>query len=354
MRRHSLLVIVSAVVLLLIAADGLRSQIRARVDLVVVPVSVRDSNGFLVTDLEREDFTVLEDDKPQTITNFSLDPQPLSAVVVIDDGISGLALKRLVPLLPSIAAAFSPDDEMASFRYDHVVWKLSDFTSDREQLEKSFGDLIRIAETRPDEPEPPPLIAKVEEKTPGWVRAIAGLFTIGSNGPPQPIPSATTQPRAAPGSRTMHTAIYEAADALQGRPEERRKIIMLISDGAVSEPQSSPHSFNRNIDLLVRNQIQVFSVYTLANLLDSSFGMLNSYAQATGGDVYGGRSESDMQFALSRITEQARSQYVLGYVSSNSAPPQGVYRKIEVRSGDADQKRKVVHRQGYMQYPIPR
>src|SRR5687767_13544823 len=98
-----------AVLLLLVFATTLRSQIRARVDLVVVPVSVRDGNGFLVTGLERDDFSVFEDGKPQEITNFSIDAQPLSAAIVIDDGISGMALKRLVPLVPAIAGAFAPD-----------------------------------------------------------------------------------------------------------------------------------------------------------------------------------------------------------------------------------------------------
>ena len=64
-------------VFLLTAALELVSQdrqIRTRVDLVVVPVSVRDNNGSLVTGLDQEDFTVLEDGKPQ-----ALDPWQRSA-----------------------------------------------------------------------------------------------------------------------------------------------------------------------------------------------------------------------------------------------------------------------------------
>ena len=358
MRWKSFLVLAPALLLLLVSTDTLRSQIRSRVDLVVVPVSVRDNNGFLITGLERDDFTVLEDGKPQTIANFSMDALPLSAAIVIDDGISGNALKRLVPLLPAVTGAFVPDDEMTSFRYDHFVWRLSEFTNDREQIEQSFSELAKIAEARPDEPEPPAAIAKIERKTPGWVRAIAGLFSLGSIGAPSSLPS-TPAPKSARATRIMHSAVYEAAIALQDRAEDHRRIILLISDGVVSEPQISVvpgrtlHSFDRNVDLLLKNEIQVYSVYTLADLLETSSGMLDSYAKATGGDVYGGRSESDMEFALSRLVDQARTQYVLGYVSSNTPPPQGAYRKIEVKSGTPDQKRIVVHRKGYIQYPIP-
>jgi hypothetical protein len=61
-----------------------------------------------------------------------------------------------------------------------------------------------------------------------------------------------------------------------------------------------------------------------------------------------------MDFAFRRIAEQARTQFVLGYVSNNVAATLGVYRTIVVKSGDPDQKRKVNHRTGYIQYPIPR
>jgi VWFA-related protein len=358
MRRKPFIILTLAVLLLFVAAGTLRSQFRARVDLVVVPASVRDNNGVLITGLGRDDFRVLEDGKPQGITDFSLDAQPLSVAILIDDGISGSALRRVVSLLPSIPAPFKPEDEMTSYRYDHIVWKLSDFTSDHKKIETSFRELIQMADNRPEEPEPPALIDKIEKKTPGWLRALAGIFTVGSNGAPSSLPTAPA-PRPARASRTMHSAVYEALVALQNRPAEHRKIILLISDGAVSEPQTSVipgktlNSFDKNVDLLLKSRIQVYSVYTLGTLLNTSAGMLDSYARATGGDVYGGRSASDMKFAFSRIAEQARTQYILGYISSNTAPPQGVYRKIEVKSGDPDQKRTVIHRQGYIQYPIP-
>jgi hypothetical protein len=215
-----------------------------------------------------------------------------------------------------------------------------------------------MADNRPEEPEPPAVVDKIEKNTPGWLRAIAGIFSVGSNGAPGSLPTARA-PSPRPASRTMHSAIYEAVAALQSRPTDRRKIILLISDGAVSEPKTSVipgktlNSFDKNLELLLKNRIQVYSVYTPGTLLNTTAGILDSYARATGGDVYGGRSPSDMKFAFSRIAEQARTQYVLGYISSNTAPPQGIYRKIEVKSGDPDQKRTVIHRQGYIQYPIP-
>ena len=101
-------------------------------DLVVVPVAVRDGSRS-VYGLTKEDFTVLEDNIPQTISNFSADPQPLSAAILLDTGMGGIALRRLGSLFIAITDGFSEFDEMAAFRYDHLVFQLSDFTNDHEK-----------------------------------------------------------------------------------------------------------------------------------------------------------------------------------------------------------------------------
>src|SRR5215475_12088285 len=58
--------------------------IRNTVELVVVPVTVKDGKGQLVSDLRRDEFRVLEDGVEQRISLFSVDPFPLSAVVAFD------------------------------------------------------------------------------------------------------------------------------------------------------------------------------------------------------------------------------------------------------------------------------
>ena len=49
-------------------------------DLVLVNVVARDKKGNLVTDLKREDFTVLEDNKPQQLKNFDLENTELAVL----------------------------------------------------------------------------------------------------------------------------------------------------------------------------------------------------------------------------------------------------------------------------------
>jgi VWFA-related protein len=342
-RRTSLLTL-SAIAVLMASTTSVWSQFRGGVELVVVPVNVRDASGKMLTGLTKEDFRVTEDGVPQTVSNFSIDPAPLSCAIVVDDGMGGDALRRLVPLMEVLTSGFSPEDEMVAFRYDHFVWKLSDFTADPKVIQKSFSELAKIAETRPAQGEPGDAAAA----GPGWLSAIAGRVTIGTNGAPNPIPTAADRPKPPPTSRVLHNALFEAANALKSRPASRRRMILLISDGQATITGNT-QNLEKNVDLLLENNIQVYSVATDFALREGPLGLLNVYGAATGGDVYNGGSTSDMETAFTKITEQARNQYVLGYVSSNEPRRSNVTRSIQVQTRTPGQK--VTHRKSYVQYP---
>jgi len=340
------------------AAGYVWGQIRARVDLVVVPVSVRDAQGNLITGLKKEDFIILEDGKPQTISSFDVEPQPLSAAIVVDDGVSGDKLNRLFPLfgeslLLTLTSGFGPEDEMAAYRYDHFVEKLCGFTSDHEAIQKSFDVLRTIAATRPDEP--PDMLG---EHGPKILRSLLNILGNGANGggaanggkPPDPTSVDAHKSSARPSSRVMHDAIWQAAMELKDRSvtdgPHRRKIIFLISDGEVRG--ANVHKFEDTTDLLMRNEIQVYGV-SVNFATFGSFGALSTYATATGGDVFPGTSARSMEAAFGRVTEQARNQYELAYFSGNRAGSTEVFRTIDVETRFPGQM--VTHRKGYVQVP---
>lgn len=344
MRRNTALLILLATTIL-ISTGVVWGQLRAGVQPVVLPVNVRDSDGRLVTGLAKEDFKVIEDGVPQTVSNFSIDPVPLSAAIVVDDGMGGEALRRLVPLLEVMTSGFASEDEMVSFRYDHFVMQLSDFTSDPRVIQKSYNELSKIAETRPAEGAPGDGLAT----GPSWLSKILGQSTIGTNGPPVLVPTAADRPKSPPTSRVLHNALLEAAKALKSRPDSRRKIILLVSDGQVSGAGNT-QTLEKNVEFLLENNIQVYSVATDYALREGALGLLSVYGRATGGDVYSGGSSREMENAFSKITEQARNQYVLEYVSSNE--PRGlkpVMREIRVETRTPGQT--VTHRKSYIQYP---
>jgi VWFA-related protein len=345
MRRNLKLVVLLTLAGLVLSTGYVLSQSRARAPLpmVVVPVNVLNASGETVPGLTREDFIIEEDGRQQPIASFSNEPAPLSAAIVVDDGMGSKALERLLPLMQVMTSGFSKDDEMIAFRYDHVVWKLSGFTNDQGAIQRAFNELPKIAQSRPAEGEPGDPAASA----PGWLRSIAGLITIGSNGPPSTgkVPTAADPPKRPPTSRLLHDAIYEAADTLRTRPADKRKIILLISDGQVSG--ANRHSLEKNMDFLLANQIQVYTVGVDYALREGSFSVLHSYANSTGGDTYSGGNTHDMETAFQRITEQARNQYVLGYYS-DTRPQAGLFRSIDVKTTKPGMR--VTHRKGYTQF----
>jgi VWFA-related protein len=320
------------ILLLTVGADEVRTQIRTQVDLVVVPVTVKDSKGKLVTGLTKEDFTIREDTTLQSITNFSIDPQPLSAAIVVDDGMNGNQLRRLFPrfspsVFTTLGAGFTSNDRIVPFRYDSHVYRLSDFTSDPVSIEKSFKPVQDIAVTRPDE-----TADMLGEKGPRALRSIINI--LGS-----------TMPSERPAYGALNDALYETVTALQEGQADRRKIVILISDGKIAG--DNMHGFQETVNALLKEQIQVYGVAARYATF-GSFGTLTSYAAATGGDVYPGTSTDSIEKSFLRITEQARNQYVLGYVSTNHAE-RPTFRNIKVTTRSRNDT--VIHRTGYTQQP---
>lgn len=321
--RVGLIVLLSA-----LFAVGQQDRLRLNVDLVLVPVSVRASDGRIVSDLQLSDFTVLEDGQPQAVSEFDVEPRPLSAAVLVDTGATGPALRSIAASGISLSEAFSDQDEVALYRYDHVFFKLSDFGSDDATLEKAMKPIASIAEKQPGQ-------ARIKgvplaDRLPKVLRKV---LTYGGRD-----------------VKVLHDSVFTAMQDLIPRSNERRKILVLISDGQESGQNS--HTQESNLGLLLKHGIQVYGITLDGAILEGSLSRLHSYAKATGGDVYRGRNLRNMENAYGRITEQARYQYVLGYVSRNAPPAElPVTRKIEVQVRRADVS--VHHRREYVQFPRP-
>ncbi len=307
---------------------GQEFQIRATVDLVVVPFSAKGEGDALIAGLEADDFTVLEDGVEQTIERFSIDPIPLSAAVVIDTGVAPDSLAAIQEAIPAIVFGFSAFDEVTLFRYDNTVVQVQDFTEDPDVLRTALDELKDyrpVTQFYPRAPvQPGPVI----------------------NG----IPSITTASTPATADkRVLHDAVWEAGLALRDRPDDRRKIIVLLADGNATR---SNRTLEQTQLFLIEHEIQVYPIG-----LDNNFftrltgqisGSLDDYARLTGGDLYHIGSDR-LAETFPRVTEQARNQYVLTYISSNEAPSDTiVFRRIELLS---EEPYDVVHRAGYYHAP---
>lgn len=323
-----------AALFLVAAAYAQEYKIRARVDLVVVPVTVKGAGDKLITSLKREDFIVLEDGRQQTVTNFTIDPVPLSAAVVVDTGLSTASLSKVQKTFSALAGAFSQFDEVAVYRYDKFVTKVLDFSADAERVQMAMNTLREVkprttlgANPRGPFSTPGPVINGAPVVLPGQVGVIV-------TSPPEP-------------SNVLHDAIFTAASDLGKRERSRRKMVLVISDGQNS---GSNHSFDETAKSLLETGIQVYAVGIDQPFPYRKVSVLGDYAKTTGGDAYFVDSIQNIERSYAAATEEARNQYVLGYVSNNEVAGLGpVFRDIEVRV--AGNNLKTLHRKGYYQYP---
>src|SRR5688572_18768029 len=115
------------------------------VDLVNVLFAVTDRKGKFIPNLRREHFTVFEDGKPQSITNFSADTDlPLTIALLLDT--SGSVRDRLRFEQEAATEFFYSTlirgkDRALVITFDSGVDLLQDYTDDPEKLAKSIRSM---------------------------------------------------------------------------------------------------------------------------------------------------------------------------------------------------------------------
>ena len=293
--------------------DDPRAKIRARTELVVVPVTVKNESGQLVADLLPEEFRVLEDDVEQKLEVFSTEAFPLSAVILIDNDLPAKTAEQVEKSLPAIAGGFSDQDEVAVARFDLGIHRAGDFTTSNDAL---LTQLQRL-DLDKDYPGGPP----------------GGALNGGPriNGAPAPGSQAQTPGGIQFGrksTKNIDDAVYAAAELLRDRARERRKIILLISDG--NNSKYNTNSFKDTVKVLVTSGISVYSVGVGNAVANRSLSLVAKYADATGGDVFYGAKRESIEELYSVVTEEARNQYTLAYAPHNTDRSLD-YHSIEVR-----------------------
>jgi Ca-activated chloride channel family protein len=110
----------------------------------IVPVltTVQDAQGRLVADLEKDQFTILDNGKPQEISLFLNETQPFTAVVMLDFSASMTAsLDRLKSATEQFLIRMLPDDRAQVGAFSDKIQFSGQFTSDRDDLIGALRDL---------------------------------------------------------------------------------------------------------------------------------------------------------------------------------------------------------------------
>jgi Ca-activated chloride channel homolog len=118
--------------------------------IVSVIATVIDAQGRIVPDLQQEDFTILDNGKPQSITFFEDEVRPFTAVVMLDFSASMTAnLELLKRASEQFLIRLLPQDKAQVGAFSDKIQFSGEFTSDRDDLigalkELQFGNPTRL------------------------------------------------------------------------------------------------------------------------------------------------------------------------------------------------------------------
>ncbi len=316
------------------------------VNFVVVPVTIKDDSGRPVYGLTVDNFRIKENDNEEPIKFFSSDPLGISAAIVIDVGMSDTALKKVQETFQALVGSFSEYDEVSVYTYGSTV-------NQRQDYYAALGD--RTATT----------LRRVEQQQgqTGGAATNAGPMVTGPsvNGkvfnPGDPSRPVTTNVKNIEPPHVLNDAILRAAIDLSHRPRERRRVIFVIGDG---KEDRSTASYSDVLKVLLTNEVQVYALgvdeaamplfgkLSKVRLPRQPYGnILPKYANATGGEVITSLTKDGIENAYSRLMDDARNQYTIGYTSPVTLST--AYRTIEVQVTRPDLK--VYAKEGY--YPLP-
>jgi len=254
------------------------SVIRMNVDMVLVPVTVTDPMNRLVTGLEKEDFTILENNGPQRIKSFAAEDAPVSIGIVFD--LSGSMNSKLIRARESIlqfAKTANPEDEFFVIGFNDRPELIEDFTNSVEEIQ-------------------------------------ARLATVRS------------------GHRTaLLDAIYYGVAKMKEAKHER-KALLVVSDGGDNRSRYTEGEVRaqvRESDVEIYS-IGIFDPYAATPEERTGPILLNELCEETGGRLFRVDDIAEMSDIAEKISTELRNQYVIGYTPKN-ASRDGKWRKVKVK-----------------------
>jgi Ca-activated chloride channel family protein len=224
--------------------------------------TVSDADKRLVPNLPKEDFEVLDNDKPQTITVFDNRPQPITVVVMLDtSGSMTMSLDLLRAAAEQFLLRLMPADKARVGAFNDKIQFSSRFTNDRDELVGDVKDLDYGNGTRL------------------WDATAASLDEL--------------------------------------KPIEGRRVILLFTDG---DDTASKVGLGTVIDRARAEDVMVYTI-GLESVYSDGTRMVRSkpdrglrkIADETGGGYFELKKTADLAPTFTRVAQELHSQYAIGF-----------------------------------------
>jgi len=273
--------------------------IRKDVDEVLLHATVIDDKQRIVTDLDKNAFTVFEDGKPQSIVSFRHEDIPVAMGIVIDNSGSMREKRAKVNQAAlNLVRSSNPQDEVFVVNFNDEYYLDQDFTN----------DLLKLKDA----------LEKIDAK----------------------------------GGTALYEAVVASAENLKNAKLER-KVLFVVTDG---EDNASRETLEQAV-----KQLQVEngpSVYAIGILGDEEHPKrarraLELIAQRTGGLAFFPKTLDEVDEISRQVAHDIRNQYTIGYKATN---PKGAgdFRTIRLEAKAKGHGKMVVRtKSGYYAGPQP-
>jgi Ca-activated chloride channel family protein len=266
---------------------------KKEIEEVILHATVVDDQNHLITALARNNFAVYEDGKLQEVTSFRQERVPVALGILIDNSGSMLPKRAKVnDAALRLVEASQQEDRVFVVNFGEDAFLDQDYTQDVGQLKAA----LQRVETR--------------------------------------------------GSTALYDALIGAVDHLHKTSPLQKQVLLVVTDG---KDNASQATFQQALHKLQSQNGPV--LYTIAldqtGRPDAALRQsLRTLSEQTGGTAFFPSSLDEVQAIASGIARDIRSQYVIGYRSSNPHTP-GVYHSIRVQALGGSASLRVATRTGY-------
>lgn len=274
-----------------------------KTDLVTLTLTVMDPYGRLLSGLNKNAFTIYDNNEVQEIEYFSDADAPVSIGILFDvsGSMSGEKIRKAQKALERFINTSHPSDEYFLIAFNKRAQLLMDRTRDGEALLRK--------------------LTLVEPKN----------------------------------NTALYDACYLGVERVT-RGTHQKKAMLIISDG---QDNSSRYNFGEVRRLMKESDVVTYAVGIMdGGDAGSSLGMqgqafLDELTSVTGGKSFYPQSDVEMDEIFERIALELRHQYSIGYTPKNFAPD-GKWRKVKVKVKPPRglPRLTVRHREGYYASPV--
>jgi VWFA-related protein len=247
---------------LTVAAGQETPTFKATTQIVSVPATVLDAQGRLVPNLEQDEFTILDNGKPQQITFFQNETQPFTVVVMLDYSAS---MTSSLDLLRAAAEQFLlrmlPQDKGQVGAFSDRIEFSGEFTNDRDDLISALRDLQYGNPTR------------------------------------------------------LWDAVDQSIDML--KPVDGRKVVLVFTDG---DDTYSKTGFGTVLDHAKQNEVMVYAIGLQSTYFNGQRMVrsqpdrsLKKIAEETGGGYFELKKTDELAPTFTRVAQELHSLYAIGF-----------------------------------------